>query len=410
MYTRHLLYPIQEALADTPVALVIGARQVGKTTLVQSLIDRGYPARSVTLDDASTLAAVKADPIGFLTSSPAPLAIDEVQRAPELFPAIKALVDRDRRAGRFLLTGSANVLTLPRLSESLAGRMEVLTLFPLSQAEIKGSVNNCVDSLFAPELPVRSLPSLNRAELLDMLLAGGYPEPLARTNEARRRAWFNAYITTILQRDVRDLANIEGLTDLPRLLALLASRAASLLNVAELSRSVGLPNTTLHRYMTLLEATFLIYPLPAWYSNLGLRLVKSPKLLMNDTGLISGLLALNSTRLEQNGSLLGQLFENFVAMELIKHAGWGEARPRLFHFRTQNGREVDIVLEEPGGRLVGVEVKTSATVTNSDFKGLRALAEATRERFVRGIVFYTGTQTLPFGDGMTAMPISYLWA
>jgi predicted AAA+ superfamily ATPase len=410
MYPRHLTAPVEEALADTPVVLLVGARQVGKTTLVQSLIGERYPARSVTLDDATVLAAVRADPAGFLAASSGPLAIDEVQRAPDLFSVIKAVVDRHRAPGRFLLTGSTNVLTLPKLSESLAGRMEVLTLWPLAQSEIAGSEGNAVDALFAPQFPVTDLPGVERAELIRRLLAGGYPEPLGRPSEVRRRAWFSSYLTTILQRDVRDLSNIEGLTDIPRLLALLAARTASLLNVADVSRSVGMPNTTLHRYLALLEATFLIRPLPAWHANLGLRLVKAPKLLLNDTGLIAGLLALNAQRLEQDGNLLGQLLENFVGMELRKHAGWGAVRPELFHFRTQANQEVDVVLEEPGGRLVGVEVKASATVTSSEFKGLRSLAEAVGNRFVRGVVFYSGAQIVPFGADLYAVPLSFLWS
>jgi predicted AAA+ superfamily ATPase len=409
MYPRHLTGLVEEALADTPVVLLVGARQVGKTTLVQSLIHDRYPARSFTLDDATVLAAVRADPAGFIAASAQPLAIDEVQHAPELFPAIKAAVDRQRTPGRFLLTGSANVLTLPRLSESLAGRMEVLTLWPLAQSEIAGSTRNVADALFAPQFAISDLPAVERADLFRRLMAGGYPEPLERTSEARRRAWFNAYLTTLLQRDVRDLSHIEGLTDLPRLLALLASRSASLLNVADVSRAVGIPNTTLHRYMALLEAIYLVCPLPAWHANLGLRLVKAPKLLLNDTGLIAGLLALNAERLDSESTLLGQLLETFVAMELRKHAGWGEMRPQLFHFRTQNGQEVDIVLEETGGRLVGVEVKAAATVSSSDFKGLRALSEAVKTRFVRGVVLYSGKEVVPFGANLFAVPLSLLW-
>lgn len=410
MYPRHLATPLLEALADTPVVLLVGARQVGKTTLVQSLDNVSPPDRSVTLDDATVLAAVSADPAGFLDVSSGRIVVDEVQRAPELFPAIKASVDRNRTAGRFLLTGSANVLTLPKLAESLAGRMEILTLWPLAQSEIAEKQTNLTDALFASTFPITGLPSVHRDDLVQRLLAGGYPEPLGRPGEQRRRAWFNAYLTTILQRDVRDLANIEGLTDMPRLMTLLAARTASLLNVADISRSIGIANTTLHRYMALLESIFLVRPLPAWHSNLNLRLVKAPKILLNDTGLISGLLALDAERLAQHDTMLGQALENFVAMELTKHAGWGATRPQLYHFRAHTGQEVDIVLESPDGRVVGIEVKASATAASSDFKGLRTLSDATKDRFVRGILFYSGAQVVPFGSDLYAMPLSFFWA
>lgn len=384
---------------------------------MQMISKEGPPRIYLTLDDASVLSAAKNDPAGFLAGFTGPVIIDEVQRAPELFPAIKAVVDRHRQPGRFLLTGSANVLLLPRLSESLAGRMEILTLWPLAQIEI-GSISeigsasdfgiNLIDRFFSQKALPSVLPEISRTDLIQRLLAGGYPEPLARTSEARRRAWFGSYLTTILQRDVRDLANIEGLTALPRLLSLLASRTGSLLNLADISRTTGLAYTTLTRYMTLLEATFLVQMLPPWSANLGKRLVKSPKLLLCDTGLAAGLLATSAERVAEDGVLLGSLLETFVAMELRKAAGWSEEAVQLFHYRTQSGQEVDVLLENGMGQIVGIEVKASSTVTSGDFAGLRAVAEAVGSRFVRGIVLYTGSQVIPFGERMHAVPISIL--
>jgi predicted AAA+ superfamily ATPase len=334
VYRRNIAPLVREALQDTPVVLLNGARQTGKSTLVRGGMLGNSDTRYLTLDEAGVLAAAEADPAGFLSGLTGPVILDEVQRSPGLFPAIKAEVDRDRRPGRFLLTGSANVLLLPRLSESLAGRVEILTLWPLSQGEIEGVEERFVDAVFSAD----PLPFLEEQDeplgLYDRLLRGGFPEALARGSEARRRAWFGSYVTTILQRDVRDLSNIEGMTDLPRLLSLLAARSASLVNYAELSRSASMPQSTLKRYVSLLEATFLVRTLPAWSSNLSKRLVRSPKLLLCDTGLISSLQGLSAERLASNPVLVGPLLENFVAMELQKQSAWSATQPRLFHFRT----------------------------------------------------------------------------
>lgn len=411
MYRRIIEQRLVDALADSPVVLINGARQVGKTTLVQALPQESPPRTYLTLDDATVLSAAHADPAGFLAGLTGPVVIDEVQHAPELFPAIKAVVDRQRQPGRFLLTGSANILLLPRLSESLAGRMEILTLWPLAQIEIDSRLDfgvSLIDRFFSAAALPPALPALSRTELIHRLLAGGYPEPLSRTSQARRRAWFGSYLTTILQRDVRDLANIEGLTALPRLLSLLASRTGSLLNLADISRTTELAYTTLTRYMTLLEATFLVQLLPAWSANLGKRLVKSPKLLLCDTGLAAGLLGTSAERVAENGVLLGSLLETFVAMELRKAAGWGEEAVQMFHYRTQSGQEVDVLLENGRGQLVGIEVKASSTVTSGDFASLRAVAEAVGDSFVRGMVLYTGSQVIPFGERMHAVPLSIL--
>jgi predicted AAA+ superfamily ATPase len=340
------------------------------------------------------------NPAGFLGGLDGPVILDEIQRAPELFLAINAGVGRAPQPGRFLLTGSANALLLPRLADSLAGRMEILTLWALSQGEIGGVKEDFIDAAFgkfaakAPDSPE------DRSHALARLLAGGYPAALKRRDGERRRAWFGSYLT-ILQRDVRDLANIEGLTALPRLLALLAARSGSLSNFAELSRSLGMPQTTLKRYLTLLETTYLVQFLPAWSANMGRRMVKSPKMVLTDVGLIAYLLGLNEQRLELDPMLLGPLLESFVIMEIRKQTAWSRARPQAFHFRTQAGVEADLVLEDAAGNLVGIEVKASATVSGQDFKGLHALAALAGRRFRRGIVLYTGASSVPFGPTST---------
>jgi predicted AAA+ superfamily ATPase len=408
MLGRNLTPPLLEALSDTPVVLLNGARQVGKSTLVQSLLE-GHPARYFTLDDATVLAAVTRDPAGFLAGLDGPVILDEVQRAPELFLAIKASVDRDRRPGRYLLTGSADILLLPRVSESLTGRMEVLTLWPLSQGEIEETREAFVDALFGSSFHPPALPAMNRGEILDRALAGGYPEILSRGSEDRRRAWFGSYITTILQRDIRDLANIEDLTALPRLLSLLAARAATLLNYSELSRSSGLPATTLKRYFALLEVTFLVKLLPAWSENFSKRLVKSPKMLMTDTGLAAAVVGLTRERLDEEPHLTGPLLENFVIMEIRKQTTWSRTRPGMFHYRTQSGQEVDLLLEDARGRIAAIEVKAGATVQERDVRTLLDLAETLGKRFVRGVVLYTGDRAVPFSDKVVALPMATLW-
>ncbi|MCP9441170.1 MAG: ATP-binding protein [Nitrospira sp.] len=407
MLPRHAADRLRTALADRPVVLLHGARQAGKTTLVRAIAEeRG--ARYVTLDDLTMLAAARDDAAGFLAGFAEPLVLDEVQRAPELLLAIKAAVDRKRTPGRFLLTGSANVLLLPRLAESLAGRMEIVNLWPFSQGEIEGAVEGFIDAVFtdAPPVPGRSSSSVR---LTDRILRGGYPEAFSIESAERRRAWFDSYVTTILQRDVRDLSRIEGLTELPRLLSLLASRPMAQLNFADLSRGTGLPQTTLKRYFALLETVFLVRLLPPWYANIGKRLVKTPKVLLTDTGLAAHLMGIDRGRVAEDRGLLGGLTENFVAMELVKQAGWSMDPPTLYHFRTHEGDEVDFVLERRGGMLVGIEVKSAATVTAADFKGLRTLAELASRRFHRGIVLYTGAEIVPFGATLFAMPVEALW-
>ncbi len=407
MYTRNIESELREALTDTPVVLLNGARQTGKSTLVTQLAET-MGAAYATLDDATTLSAATSDPIGFLKGMGQTLAIDEAQKAPALFPAIKMLVDADRRPGRFLLTGSANVQMLPKVSESLAGRMEIITLYPLSQGELLGRKERFIDGLFLLEMP--GLIEAESNDLTARVAKGGYPEAVQRTEGKRRDAWYSAYITAILQSDIRDLANIEGLTEMPRLLALLATRIGGLLNMSELSRATGIPHTTLKRYLALLTASFLMQPLSAWQSHLGKRLVKSAKIHLVDTGLATHLIGHTRKALANDPTLFGHLLESFVVGELRKQATWSETRVGIYHYRTATGQEVDIVLENgAAGPLVGIEVKASATVTNKDFSGLRALAEAAGDRFQRGVVLYTGEQSVSFGSNMAALPISSLW-
>jgi len=406
--TRRLSDILLRALARSPVVLVNGPRQSGKTTLVLSLRE-DKPRRYITLDEAHTVAAAKADPAGFIAALDGAVVLDEVQHAPELFPAIKVAVDRRREPGRFLLTGSANVLLLPRLAESLAGRMQILTLWPLSEAEIEGLKEGFIDAVFGDAAIKHFEVPESRDDLIQRALRGGYPEIVEWHAEEDRWDWFSSYVTTLLQRDVRDLAHVESLTALPHLLSLLAVRSGSLVNFAELSRSAAIAQSTIKRYVTLFQATFLVDTVPAWSANLSKRLIKAPRLLVTDTGLMSYLARVTRARIDHEPALAGWLLESFVANELRKQAAWSEGRPDLFHFRAVTGQEVDIILENRAGRLVGIEIKASTRIGTDDFRGLNTLQAVARKRFHRGVVLYAGRQALPFGHGLHALPISALW-
>ncbi|MDP3537391.1 MAG: ATP-binding protein [Azonexus sp.] len=410
MFPRHIEPLLSDALADTPVVLLNGARQTGKSTLVQGLAAR-LGRRYLTLDDRVVLAAAKADPAGFVAGLSGPVVMDEIQRAPALFLDIKAAVDRDRSPGRFLLTGSANVLLLPALADSLAGWMEILSLWPLSGGEMAGVADfNRADFLFDGALGAVSLPTCNREDLVERLLHGGFPEAVSRSSAKRRSAWFESYLQTVLQRDVRDLANLEQLTEVPHLLQLLATRSASLLNQAEISRASRLTQTTLKRYLSLLETLFLVQRVPAWARNPGKRLVKAPKVFLPDTGLLSWLLDLSTEKMLALPGLPGQLVETYVACELLKHLAFSDKGLSLWHYRTQTDIEVDFVLENRLGKLTGIEVKASASIDSADFKGLRHLQETESDSFQRGIVFYSGRELVAFSDRLFAVPLSFWWA
>ena len=408
MIPRHLAARVRRALADRPVVLLHGARQVGKTTLTRALAGATPVRQYVTFDDLTAMAAARGDPAGFLAGLGRRAVLDEVQRVPELFEAIKAAVDRERRPGRFLLTGSANVLMLPDLSAALVGRMEIATLWPFSQGEIAGVMEGFIDAAFGAAPPTLE-SSTTGPSLIDRVLGGGFPEAVAMASAERRGAWFEAYLTTLLSRDVRDLARIEGLAELPRLLALIAARPMALLNHAELVRSAGLAPSTLKRYFALLEAVFLVRTLAPWHVNLGKRLVKTPKVLLVDSGLAAHLMGLDAARVRSDRTTFGGLLESFVTMEILKQVGWSATAPALYHFRSHAGDEVDLVLERRSGPLVGIEVKSAASVTASDFRGLRALEEATGRRFHRGLVLYAGSEVIPFGPRLFAAPVEALW-
>jgi predicted AAA+ superfamily ATPase len=393
------------ALKDTPAVIVIGPRQSGKTTLVRELI--AGKRTFLTLDNKTTLLAARADPTGLVRDLDRAI-IDEVQLAPDLLHAIKESIDTDRRPGRFLLTGSANILTLPKISESLAGRMEIVTLLPLARAEIMGRRPTFLKSAFAGKL-VKPLEHLVGAELVRAALIGGYPEMLGRAQPNRRGAWARSYIRAIVQRDVREIVQIEKLDQVPRLLRGLAHHSGQLTNFTQLGGQLGLDDKTTRSYVGILEQLFLVRRIEPWFRNRLSRLLKTPKVQFLDSGLLAVLIGANAERVAANRSLFGPLLETFVFSEILKQETWLEENCVLSYYRDKDKDEVDFVVENELGEIVGIEVKASATVGGGDFKGLKKLAAAAGKDFKLGVVLYDGEQSLPFGDGLYAAPISCLW-
>ncbi len=411
MYNRFSDKGILEALEDTSTILITGARQTGKSTLCRQLIETGvFKGQSITMDDPATLAAALADPLGFLESLDKHVIIDEVQRAPELFLSIKKLIDEDRKGRRIILTGSADVMTLPKVADSLAGRIEIHRLWPLSQNEIRGQLPGFLKTLVAEDGRFPGIKT-DWKDMVQMIKMGGYPEAVQRTTERRRNKWFESYILAILQKDIRELANIEGLMQLPNVLQLIATRVGSTINLSDIARLSGIKNTTLQRYIALLEQVFLILKIPAWTPNAEGQFVKSPKIFLNDTGLLCHLRDEGDGLLE-NRTTAGGFLENFAVMEIIKQLGWADKKLKPYHFSIHKGAEVDLVLEDRSKRLFGIEIKSTASIQENDFKGLKKLSELAGSRFKKGIVLYTGEQTLGGfgGKNLYAVPIAALWS
>jgi predicted AAA+ superfamily ATPase len=408
IYPRFAESRLKEALADTPVVLIHGPRQCGKTTLARR-VGRAAGYAYLSFDDDVTLAAAVADPIGFVGDLPARCILDEVQRAPGLFTALKAVVDRNRTPGRFLLTESTNVLLVPALADSLAGRLGILRLFPLAQSELARRAPRFLEMLFRGRFPPRRRARLGK-ELARRIVDGGYPAALARPTARRRAAWYRDYIETLVQRDVRDLARIASLDTLPRLLAFAAGQTARLVNISDLGSPFQLIRPTIRDYVTLLARVFLLEEVPPWHNNRLSRLIKTPKLHLGDTGVACALLGHDFAALWQDRALLGQMLETFVFQELRRQASAYDEDFRFHHFRDKDGVEVDIVLERGAGMVAGIEVKAGATVTAGDFRGLRKLRDGSGTRFAAGVVLYDGETTASFGDRMYAVPIAELWA
>ncbi len=398
---RFLKPNIEVALKDTPVVLINGPRQSGKTTLAKEFNLPYY-----SLDDDNLLAAAQTDPIGFINRLDRAI-IDEIQRAPQLLRAIKLSIDNNRKPGRFLLTGSANLLSIPRIGDSLAGRMEILTLLPLSTAEIERNKTTFLNNALAQEWPIANKIQ-SKFNLIEHILRGGYPEMQMRNEAARRSAWARAYIKSIMERDVKDIANIENLFDMPRLFEILARQSGKLTNFTQIGGQISLDVKTAQKYTNILENLFLVKRVLPWHANELNRIVKTPKLHFLDSGLLSCLLRLAKKNWEENRSSFGAILESWVFSELLKLTATSLEHWEIFYYRDKDQIEVDFILESSDRQILGLEVKTSQTVSEGDFKGLKKLASKTGKKWVTGIVLYDGDHYLSYGNSFWAIPFKAL--
>lgn len=394
------------ALKDTPVVLLHGPRQSGKTTLARQVGGKKY--RYITFDDNTELEAAINDPRGYIEDLPKYSILDEIQRVPELFPSIKLAIDQNRLPGRFLLTGSANILSNPRLTESLAGRVEIINLRPLSQCEIENKKNKFIDNAFTGNLTANFNSRLGE-ELAERIIAGGYPEPLLRDQPRRKRAWYNSYISVLVKKDIAEISSIHYSEEIPRLLKKIAYNSACLTNVSNLNKGLGFDVKTTKKYVQMLNDLFLIDQLPPWYSNRSKRLVKTPKLHLSDTGLLCSLAGLTKAKLVNDREFFGNITETFVVNELLRQATWYDDDLDFYHYRDKDKYEVDLIIQNSKDEMIGIEVKLAASVKESDFRGLKRFASQNQEKLVGGYILYDGERSLSFGDRMRAVPIRSLW-
>lgn len=410
LLTRHLCDPVSRSLADTRIVAIVGPRQAGKSTLARSLVAERPDAVYVSLDDRRIRLAAEADPHGFVTDRPGLLAVDEIQRVPDLLLAIKSVVDLDSRPGQFLVTGSSQLSANRRVSETLAGRIERFELWPFSQGELAGSRETFLDLLLDAAVPSHS-SSLTKRDYLTLASAGGYPEAVRRAPD-RRAGWFDAYVETVVEREAPAISASPSTGELPRLVRLVAARQAAVLNVADLARDARLPERTVHRYLDVLEAVFLVRRIPAWSPNLAQREVRAPKIVVTDPGLAVALRGLDVDALvrpEVAHGADGAVLEGFVLTELIRQLGWSRHRARLLHYRDRQLAEIDVVVETADGRVAGIEVKAGADIDRRDVRHLTKLRDRLGARFIAGVVLNSGPTALPLGDRLVAVPISALW-
>lgn len=406
LYPRHVQATVREALADTPVVCLLGPRQCGKSTLAQMLEpDRSY----VTLDEEAHHRLAERDPAGFIAGLPERVTIDEIQRAPLLLHEIKRAVDRHRVAGRFLLTGSANLLMLPSVSESLAGRMEIIRMHPLTEAECEDGAGDFLRAFLNGAFKPRIGRSVDDGmPIEDRLVRGGFPEPRTRSHRRVRR-WHRSYLQAIIERDVRDVARLRNAHELARMLEMLALRTAQLLNVSTLAVDLALNRETVQHYLATLERLFLVQRLPAWHRNATRRLVRSPKIHIVDVGLAATLSDLTADDWFAQRDRMGHLLESFVLQQCMALATWTDPDLRFWHYRDKDQVEVDIVITR-GRKVWGIEVKASSLVDGRDGRGLARLADACGRDFQGGIILHNGTDTLPTGDArVLAVPLRALW-
>lgn len=411
LIARSIEAELRDILSVSRAAAIVGPRQAGKSTLAKQLQAVGVVPNYFSLDDEATRVAARSDPEGFALSLPRPAAIDEVQRVPELMLAVKQILDRDQTPGQFLLTGSADLVTARVIADALPGRVEYVHLWPLSQAEIAGTRTSIVDVLLDGAAPRVIGAPKGRGASAELVLAGGFPDARERSPRQRVR-YFRSYVQTILARDLPDIGEVRiDSAKLEQLLRLLAARTSGLVNYAALGRDLTLGDKTVKAHTELLAQLFLSYRLRPWSANLGARQVKTPKLLLSDSGLAAALLGVDAARYSapDQGPLAGTLFETFVVMEVVKQATWSVTPVELFFYRDTEKHEVDVVLEAASGEVVGIEAKSTATVDTADARGLRLLRDRLGTRFKAGAIVYCGEHTLPIDERIWAVPISGLW-
>ena len=406
---RSIRPTVVEALREARAVCLLGARQSGKSTLARAIAADEHPAEYLTLDNDITRRSALEDPTGFIARVRGATVIDEVQRAPDLMLAIKERLDTNNERGQFLLAGSANILTLPSIADALPGRVDYVRMWPFSQGELTGTRGSFIDRLLAGEVPHVDDGEIGRDAYAAQIVAGGFPDAQSRSPHGRER-FFDSYVSTILGRDLNDVASVRDTDSVKRLLAIVAARSAGLVSSRAIAGELGVDHKTVTAQTQILEDLFLVWRLRPWHVNLGSRQVKTPKLYMTDTGLLTHLLNVNAERLARDGASAGSIFETFVAMELARQCDWADSHASLFHYRDKQQREVDIVLELGSGEVAGVEVKSAATVRARDFAGLRHLRDKLGDRFKAGVVIYTGERSLPFGDRLTAVPLCGLWS
>lgn len=407
---RHVAPRVREALADTRIVVIEGARQVGKTTLARGIVEAGGGSL-VTLDDPAIRAAAQADPVGFLDHGDDLLVVDEVQRVPELVLALKLHVDRDPRPGRFLVTGSANLLRMPTVEDSLAGRAETIELHGFSQGELAGQREGFIDRLLSGDRFAAHVSDLHRHDYLERAIAGGYPDALARAAGPRRDQWLDDYLSRIATRDAPDLSDARRLDRLPQILRLIAARNAEELNRSRLATESEIPVRSLAPLLDLLETLYLVQLIPSWSTNLSARVVSRPKAALLDCGLVGRLLRVSADglRRQELGVAAGHLLEGFVAGELRRQLVWSHERPVISHYRDHNGAEVDLILETPDGRIAAIEVKAGAVVGAKDARWIAQLRDRLGDRFVGGVVLCSGSRSGSLGDRISAVPMDALW-
>lgn len=409
---RHLLNNVTTALLDTRVVGVVGPRQAGKSTLVRQIVADLPDATYASLDDADVRALARTDPQGFIEGRPGLFVIDEIQRAPALLLAIKSSVDRQPRPGRFLITGSSQLSANRAVSETLAGRIERHTLWPLSQGEIGCQPETFLSRLLDADLATDWISKLDKRSYLERALAGGYPEAHAREGR-RRRAWFSAYTQTVIEREAPGISASPRTADLPRLLRLIAARHAGVLNVSDLAADAQLPRTSVLRYLDTLEALFLIARIPAWAANLSQREIRAPKVYLTDPGLAGYLRRAEVAALLRPEVALGAdgpIIEGFVLTELLRQASSAPDPPEFAHYRDRDAAEIDIVVESPDGRIAAIEVKAGPGAGPAAVRNLVSLRDRLATRFVTGVVLHSGSEGARLGDRIISLPISALWA